>query len=91
MKKTYFFLTSVFIFCASSIIAQNTGIGTSTPTEKLHVAGNIKADTVKPNALKLTPDAGTGKVLTSDAAGNANWQTSSIGATVGFGPWGQLQ
>ena len=47
------------------------GIGNTAPVEKLQVAGNIKADTVKPNALRLTPNAGNGKVLTSDAAGNA--------------------
>ncbi|MEO6540380.1 MAG: hypothetical protein ABIN74_05295, partial [Ferruginibacter sp.] len=66
----------------------NTGIGTSTPAEKLQVAGNIKTDTVKPNAIKFTPNAGTGKILTSDAAGNANWQALSAGGGVGFGSWG---
>jgi FG-GAP repeat len=66
----------------------NVGIGTSTPAEKLQVAGNIKADTVKPNAIKFTPNAGTGKILTSDAAGNANWQALSAGGGVGFGSWG---
>lgn len=73
--------------CAFS---QNIGIGTTLPNEKLHVAGNIKADTVKPNAIKLTPNAGTGKILTSDAVGNANWQTNNAAAAgnIGFGVWG---
>lgn len=71
-------------------ISQNTGIGTITPGEKLHVAGNVKADTVKPNALKLTANAGATKILTSDATGNASWKTNSLTAvgTVGFGNWG---
>ncbi len=72
-----------------SNVAGNVGIGINTPTDKLHVAGNIKADTVKPNALKLTPDAGMSKILTSDATGNASWQSSSIlSGNVGYGVWG---
>ena len=77
----------------SSMITDNgtgVGIGTTAPGEKLHVAGNIKGDTVKPNAIKLTPNAGNGKILTSDATGNASWQTSSTsaGGNIGFGVWG---
>lgn len=69
--------------------AQNVGIGTLTPVEKLHVAGNIKTDTVKPNAIKLTPNAGAGKLLTSDATGNASWQNGNAApGSVGFGTWG---
>ncbi len=90
MKK-HFILVQMSIFFCVAITAQNVGVGTSTPSEKLHVAGNIKADTVKPNAIKLAANAGTGKILTSDAAGNANWQASNSAAAagnVGFGVWG---
>ena len=69
----------VFFFSIAGLFAQNVGIGISSPTEKLHVAGNIKGDTVKPNVIKLTPNAGSGKILTSDATGNASWQTSRNG------------
>ena len=52
-------------------VNNNVGIGTSTPTEKLHVAGtSLFTDT-------LTYQNGTqadGYVLTSDANGNATWQ-----------------
>jgi hypothetical protein len=74
--------------------AQHVGVGTTIPQEKLHVAGNIKSDTIKPSAIQLTPNAGAGKILTSDADGNGNWENLVIntnpttnGAT-GFGPWG---
>ena len=88
MKKIFTVL--LFIAAHKMAMAQNVGIGTTTPSEKLQVAGNIKADTVKPNAIKFTPNAGAGKILTSDATGNANWQTSSAAAAgnVGFGGWG---
>lgn len=48
----------------------NTGIGTSTPTEKLEVAGKIKTTN-----LQITNAAAIGKVLTSDGSGNASWVT----------------
>lgn len=74
----------LFLFTGNSH-AQNVGINTTNPTERLHVAGNIKADTVKPAVLKLTPNAGSGKILTSDANGNASWQATG---NTGFGVWG---
>lgn len=46
----------------------NVGIGTGTSTEKLEVVGKIKA-----NGLIIPTNAALGKVLTSDALGNASW------------------
>ena len=54
--------------------AQNVGIGTTTPSEKLQVLGNIKADTLKLNALLIKTGAAAAGVLTSDINGNATWQ-----------------
>ena len=90
MKKVISPLFFLFILSAG---AQNVGIGTTTPTDKLHVIGNIRADTVKPNVIRYTPNAGPGKVMTSDAIGNASWQevvaTGGAGSTgVGYGSWG---
>ena len=52
----------------------NVGIGTPTPGTKLDVAGTIKA-----TGLQFTAGAGAGKVLTSDASGNATWVTAAVG------------
>ena len=70
-----FLLISCF-FSASFSFGQNVGIGNPAPSEKLEVTGNIKADSVKANVLKMAPNAGAGKVLLSDAAGNAGWQSA---------------
>ncbi|MBX2933412.1 MAG: FG-GAP repeat protein [Ferruginibacter sp.] len=88
MIKYLFLICLLTAFCITN--AQNVGIGTSNPTEKLHVVGNVKADTLKPSAFKLTSGAGEGKVLTSDAAGNASWalNNSSSGSNIGYGVWG---
>jgi|GEM_PF-695739 len=49
-------------------IQGNTGIGTENPSAKLEVAGQVKITGGSP---------GAGKVLTSDAAGLASWQSPS--------------
>lgn len=56
----------------------NVGIGTATPAEKLDVSGNVKA-----TGLILPTGAAAGKVLTSDANGNATWQTAT-GSSAGW-------
>lgn len=83
-----YFITTVFICSVNYLAAQNVGIGTTTPAEKLEVVGSIKTDTVKINSLQLGPNRGLGKILTSDAAGNGTWQSGIINTGVGFGPWG---
>lgn len=49
----------------------NVGIGTTSPDTTLHIAGALKV---------VDGTQGAGKVLTSDAAGLASWQTPSGGA-----------
>jgi hypothetical protein len=50
----------------------NVGIGVLNPAEKLEVAGKTIT-----TSLQVTAAAGTGKVLTSDATGNASWQVAT--------------
>jgi hypothetical protein len=53
----------------------NVGIGTTTPSAKLEIAGTLKiADGTQ----------GNGKVLTSDAAGNSSWSSAAYGNTERF-------
>jgi hypothetical protein len=61
----------------------NVGIGTETPTEKLHVAGtSLFTDTLTYDI----PSAATGYVLTSqDAIGNSKWQDPNAYGEMGFG------
>ncbi len=59
------------------LTAKNTGevgIGTTAPSAQLHTTGSVRF------AGAGTP--GAGKVLTSDASGNATWQPGAIATTV---------
>lgn len=58
--------------------AGNVGIGLVNATQKLEVNGTVKA-----TGLLIPTNAGAGKVLTSDASGNATWQTPASGGGAG--------
>ncbi|MEQ1552859.1 MAG: FG-GAP repeat protein [Ferruginibacter sp.] len=78
------------------------GIGTANPEYNLDVNGTTKVrsdltidNITKTKDLTITNNVkieggspAIGKVLTSDAAGNATWQEKSSNGGVGFGSWG---
>lgn len=57
--------------------AGNVGIGLVNATQKLEVNGTVKA-----TGLLMPTGAAAGRVLTSDASGNATWQTPATGGGV---------
>jgi hypothetical protein len=59
----------------------NVGIGTTSPGAKLDVNGNIKA-----SALQLTTGAAAGRLLQSDANGNASWVSAATISTAETDP-----
>ena len=90
MKQNYKYLSLILVVLVTSLLlnsasAQNVGIGTATPTEKLDVLGNLKFT----GALMPNNNAGTvGKVLLSSGPGVApTWGPSMLNtsATTNFG------
>ncbi|HZV68586.1 MAG TPA: hypothetical protein VFG10_03550 [Saprospiraceae bacterium] len=64
------FFTSLLLFTTLFLFAQNVGVGTSTPTEKLDVDGNINlSGTIKANGTAGEPN----QVLTTNSEGNLTW------------------
>ncbi len=54
------------------------GIGRDfTPNTQLHVSGGIKSTSLQTEGIKLTTNADNGKILLSDADGNASWVSPS--------------
>lgn len=81
------------LLSASSLMAQNVGIGTNTPAEKLHVVGNVRVSNLAgvgtrmvgadANGTLVVVAAGTnGQVLTQTAGGPA-WQPITAWLTTG--------
>ena len=68
MKRTILLVTIILAVTAGS--AQNVGVGTVTPSEKLDVNGNINVTgTIKTNGVDGTPD----QVLMKNSSGNLAW------------------
>ncbi|MBL7729150.1 MAG: hypothetical protein JNM68_15745, partial [Dinghuibacter sp.] len=71
------------VFLTANLHAQNTGIGTNTPTEKLDVHGNINiTGVIKTNGT----DGAPGQVLTRGSGNTLQWATvnANTSATENF-------
>ena len=66
MKNIFFICMGLLMVNITLAQNGNVGIGTTTPTERLHVAGSVKI---------VDGTQGADKVLTSDATGKATWRT----------------
>jgi len=83
MKKL--FTITCIVFCYAVTNAQNVGIGTSNPTEKLEVNG-----TTKTNGLQIPTGASSGKILKTDANGVASWGSIDAAGLFNTPPPAQL-
>lgn len=81
-RDTAHALTAQITETGNGYFKGNVGINTWNPTTNLHVTGSsIITGNAKLGSLTVTTGAGAGKVLTSDAAGNATWQTPAAGGS----------
>ncbi len=72
-------LGNVFVTSGNLLIPDgNVGVGTTSPAQRMDVAG-----TVQMTGLKMTTSPTNGYILTSDASGVGTWQPASIGGTAG--------
>ncbi|MES2777011.1 MAG: hypothetical protein V4722_22735 [Bacteroidota bacterium] len=87
-----FIVFAITLITFQNLLAQNVGIGTSTPAEKLDVNGHIKTSgELKPNGA-----AGqAGQVLTSNGNGTMQWSSATgsnnnnnNSSIIGYGTWG---
>lgn len=89
MKGISILLTLSALLIADVVLAQNVGIGTNTPTEKLHVQGGARITSLSGGGYRLVSSSPTGvlanvadglagQVLTTDGAGNYSWASGSL-------------
>ena len=87
MKNKYVLIFSSLFF-GLNVYAQNVGVGTSTPAEKLHIAGSLRADDLQ---TPVPTAAASDKVVWVDANGKVySFPTGAIGKVLGVNGAGVL-
>lgn len=85
--KTYTFRISgmfLFLMILSQVSqAQNVGIGTATPLEKLHVIGNIRSSTLAGVGSRLVLSDLNGTLINATGLGSPAWMTTGNTGTNG--------
>lgn len=76
MKKLLFSLISLFIISGLKLNAQNVGIGTSTPTQKLDIIGNIRSSTLAGVGFRAVLADATGTLTIATSANSPDWATT---------------
>lgn len=77
MKKNILTIALSTLFITGFVfkISAQVGVNTKTPQEILHVKGSM---IFEPTVTGSNPAAATGKILTSDANGNATWRNMNL-------------
>jgi len=84
MKGISILVTLAALLITDVVLAQNVGIGTAAPSEKLHVVGGARITSLSGGGYRLVSSSPTGvlanvadglagQVLTTDGAGNYSW------------------
>jgi hypothetical protein len=81
MNKILLFLLSV-IFLISDVRAQNVGIGTATPLEKLHIIGNVRSSTLAGAGNRLVLSDPNGTLINATGLTSPAWLTTGNSGTI---------
>jgi hypothetical protein len=78
----WFTWTLIFVACTFGSSAQNVGIGTATPLEKLHVVGNIRSSTLAGVGNRVILADPNGTLIVAGAGLSPAWLTTGNSGTV---------
>lgn len=75
IKSTILFISCLILPAGTPCIAQNVGIGTAAPLEKLHVIGNVRSSTLSGVGSRMVLSDANGTLLNATGATSPAWMT----------------